>query len=145
MRWLYTLALLAACGDDGGGSPVFPESWSSTYTEVRNCRSSSDHDLHRIRVLADPAALDPYRNHTPFPVGAVVLKAEYDFADTSCTGPVIEWTAMQKLATPEDLGWVWQRVKADRSIDTENDPRCIQCHTDCGVPPDGFDGTCTMP
>lgn len=145
MRWLYPLlVVVAACGDDGG-TPVFPESWASSYTEVRNCRSSSDHDLHRIRVLADPAALAPYRDRTPFPVGSVVLKAEYDFADTSCTGPVIEWTAMQKQATPEDLGWVWQRVKADRSVETENDPLCIQCHTDCGMAPDGFDGTCTMP
>jgi hypothetical protein len=52
---------------------------------------------------------------------------------------------MQKVATPEDLGWVWQRVAADRSVTTENDPLCITCHTSCGVAPDGYDGTCTMP
>lgn len=143
--WYALLVVAAACGDDGG-TPVFPADYTTTYTEVRNCRSSSDHDLHRIRVLADPAALDPYRLRTSaFPVGSVVLKAEYDFADTSCAGPIIMWTAMQKQATPEDLGWVWQRVKADRSVETENDRLCIQCHTDCGVAPDGYDGTCTMP
>jgi len=143
MRLLPALLLLGACTDDA--APKFPASYAATYTEVRNCRSSSDHDLHRIRVLADPAALGPYNARTPFPVGAVVLKAEYDFADVNCSGDPIEWTVMQKLASPEDLGWVWQRVAADRSVTTENDPLCITCHTSCGVAPDGFDGTCTMP
>jgi len=125
---------------------VFPADYAATYTEVRGCRSSSDHDLHRIRVLVDPAAHDPYATRTAaFPVGSIVLKAEYDFGDTSCSGPVIEWTVMQKLGTPEDLGWLWQRVAADRSVTTENDPLCITCHTSCGVAPDGYDGTCTMP
>lgn len=144
MRWWYLLVLVGACTDDP--EPKFPASYAATYTEVRNCRSSSDHDLHRIRVLADPEALGPYMTRTsPFPVGSVVLKAEYDFADVTCSGEPVEWTVMQKLATPEDLGWVWQRVAADRSVTTENDPLCITCHTSCGVSPDGFDGTCTMP
>ncbi|CAN5873715.1 hypothetical protein BH11MYX3_BH11MYX3_44850 [soil metagenome] len=144
MRGLYLLVVVAACSD--GPDPVFPESYAATYTEVRDCRSSSDHDLHRITVLADPAALGAYQTRaSAFPVGSVVLKAEYDFGDTSCTGPVIEWTVMQKLGSPEDLGWVWQRVNADRSVETENDPLCIMCHSDCGVAPDGYDGTCTMP
>lgn len=144
MRWLYVAVLLTACADDP--DPRFPADYTATYTQVRDCRSSSDHDLHRIRVLADPAALGPYNTRTsPFPVDSVVLKAEYDFGDTACAGPVIEWTVMQKLATPEDLGWVWQRVAADRGVTTQNDSRCITCHTSCGVSPDGYDGTCTMP
>ena len=144
MRGLYLLVLVGACTDDP--EPKFPADYAATYTEVRNCRSSSDHDLHRIRVLADPEALGPYTTRTAkFPVGSIVLKAEYDFGDTSCSDEPIEWTVMQKLATPEDLGWVWQRVAADRSVTTENDSLCITCHTSCGVAPDGYDGTCTMP
>lgn len=143
MRWLYLAVLVAACGDP---DPRFPADYAATYTQVRDCRSSSDHDLHRIRVLADPEALAPYMTRTSaFPVDSVVLKAEYDFGDTNCTGPEIEWTVMQKLATPEHLGWVWQRVAADRSVTTENDSLCITCHTSCGIAPDGYDGTCTMP
>lgn len=144
MRWLYLSLALAACGDDA--SPVFRADYAASFTEVRNCRSSSDHDLHRIKVLVAPDALAPYQMRTSaFPVGAIVLKEEYDVGDTGCTGPVIEWTVMQKLATPEDLGWVWQRVAADRSLTNENNPECIHCHTDCGIAPDGYDGTCTMP
>ena len=143
MRWLYVAVFLTACTDDL--EPRFPADYAATYTEVRDCRSSSDHDLHRIRVLADPAALGPYTTRTPFPVDSVVLKAEYDFGDTACTGSVVEWTVMQKLATPETLGWVWQRVAATRSVTTQNDSLCITCHTSCGVAPDGYDGTCTMP
>ncbi len=125
---------------------MFRADYAATYTEVRNCRASSDHDLHRIKVLADPAALGPYQTRTaPFPVGAILLKAEYDFADITCTGPIVEWTVMQKLAAPEDLGWVWQRVAADRSVTSENESLCITCHTDCGDAPEGYDGTCTVP
>ena len=146
MRWLYPLLVLAAaCGDDGP-SPVFPESWASAYTEVRNCRSSGDHELNKVRVLADPAALAPYMTRTqPFPSGAVVLKAEYDFADGNCSGPPVGWTVMQKGGAPEDLGWVWQKVDAKRGVESDNDPQCVQCHSDCGLPPDGYDGTCTVP
>jgi hypothetical protein len=145
VRALLLLCALGACADDAT-PPLFPADYAATYTEVRNCRSSSDHDLHRIRVLVEPQALAPYQMRSaPFPVGAIVLKAEYDFADTSCAAPPIEWTVMQKLGTPDQLGWTWQRVDAKRNLETENDPRCIQCHTDCGVPPDGYDGTCTMP
>ncbi len=144
MRWAYLLLVVGACADDP--TPEFPADYATTYTEVRNCRSSSDHDLHRIRVLAAPEAIGAYTTRmTPFPVDSIVLKAEYDFGDTDCTGPVIEWTVMQKLGTPEDLGWVWQRVAADRSVTTQNDSLCITCHTSCGVAPDGYDGTCTMP
>ncbi|MBA3464686.1 MAG: cytochrome P460 family protein [Deltaproteobacteria bacterium] len=144
MRALHLIVLLAACGDDA--APLFPESYASTYTEVRNCRSSSDHELNRVRVLADPAALAPYMARTqPFPVGSIVLKAEYDFGDTSCAGAPVAWTVMKKLATPEDLGWVWQKVDAKRGVESENDPQCIQCHSDCGVAPLGYDGTCTVP
>ena len=30
-----------------------------------------------------------------------------------------------------------------RRVISENASRCIGCHTGCGVPPDGYEGTCT--
>lgn len=162
MRWvpiaLLPLAIAFGCGDadddDGADEPqpVFPEDYESTYTEVRNCRGSGDHDLNNIRVLADPAAVTPYQDHVdPFPEGSVVLKVEYDFGDTSCEGDPIGWTAMQRLATgssPDTLDWTWQEVDMQRRVIEENGPACIGCHTACGgnAPP-GFpyESTCTAP
>ena len=134
--------MLAACGTDAA-PPAFPATYATSYVEVRNCRSSSDHDLHKIRVLADPAALAPYRDrNAEFPTGAIVLKEEYDFADGNCTGQVIEWTVMEKVAASSNLGWSWQRVDVDRDVVAEDNTRCINCHTQCGVAPDGYLGTC---
>jgi len=148
------VAAVLACGgdDDGDGpsgpAPAFPADYAASYTEVRNCRSSTEHDFNRIRVLADPAALAPYRERdADFPVGSVVLKEEHDFADTDCTGEPIKWTLMQRLAagsSPETLDWYWQDVNAERRVTTENEARCIGCHTSCGVPPEGYLGTCTV-
>lgn len=139
-------ALTAACG---GPEPLFPEDYEATFTEVRDCRQSGDHDLHTIRVLADEAALMAYADRDgPFPPGATVLKVEYDFGDIDCTGPIQQWTVMQKLPVGTavgDLDWEWQTVDADRNVIAENPTRCPACHQGCGQPPDGYDGTCTIP
>jgi hypothetical protein len=157
MRALHLLPLVAlvatACpgddGDDGGVEPRFPEDYAASYTEVRNCRGSGDHDLNNIRILVDPAALTPYQwRQEPFPVGAVVLKEEYDFGDTSCSGALTQWTVMQKLAdgsAPDTLDWAWQQVDAERRVVDEDTPRCIACHQGCGVAPDGYGWTCSIP
>lgn len=140
------VVLVAACGD-GGPEPFFPAD-TSAFVEVRGCRRSADHDLGYIRVLADPAALVPYRDRAaPFPAGAVVLKVEYDFADGTCAGPIRNFTAMRRDAVddPQRLGWSWQRVDADRAVESEDDGRCIGCHAQCGVAPDGYLGTCAVP
>jgi hypothetical protein len=144
------LVALAACnGGDDGPDPDFPADYATTYTEVRNCRASADHDLHNIRILADPSGLATYRDRTgPFPAGAVVVKEEYDFADDSCAGPVLQWTVMTKLAEPNAIPvrtWRWQRVDAERTVVEEDEGRCINCHAGCGNPPDGHDGTCALP
>jgi hypothetical protein len=150
MKRLSVLALLvvAGCGGDDA-APVFPEDYASTYVEVRDCRGSGDHDLHNIRVLADPAALAPYRDRdAPFPEGAIVLKEEHDFDDVDCSRAPIGWTVMQRLApgaSEATLGWRWQDVDADREVISEDDPRCVNCHVECGVPPDGYEGTCAIP
>jgi Cytochrome P460 len=147
MRALLWLAVAAGCGSDVAAE--FPADYATTYLEVRGCRPSGDHDLHSIRVLADPLAWPTYtRRDAPFAEGAVVLKEEYDFADRTCAGPIVEWTVMRRLAGDQGdktAGWAWQRVAADRSVTSEDEPRCIGCHQRCGQSPDGHDGTCAMP
>jgi hypothetical protein len=145
--WPWVLAAVAAgaaCDDEA--VPSFPADYAASFVEVRDCRSSGDHELHRIRVLADPAALAIYTSRAArFPEGALVLKEEYDFADRDCSGPIVEWTVMRRRAGGERGGWAWQRVSAGRQVESEDDPRCIGCHAQCGVAPDGHDGTCAVP
>lgn len=117
---------------------------------MRGCRQSGGaHDINFIRVLADPAALEPYNNRTdPFPEGAVVLKEEYELGDTDCSGPVLQWSVMNRLgagAPASLLGWGWQRVSSLGVVLEEDVPRCYGCHMGCGSPPDGYEGTCTVP
>jgi hypothetical protein len=150
---LTGLALLGACpsddGNDDGPAPEFPADYASSYTEVRNCRPSGDHDLNNIRILASPSALGPYQGRVdPFPVDAVVLKEEYDFGDLTCAGPVKQWTVMRRLpddSSPDTLDWSWQRVDADRNVVDQDASRCIGCHQSCGVAPDGYEWTCALP
>jgi hypothetical protein len=157
---LTSLLVAAACGgdddDDADAAPgvdagvaLFPADYAESYTEVRDCRRSGEHRLNIIRVLADPDALAPYRDRdAPFPVGAVVLKEEHDPADSACEEPPTRWTVMVKLgegADPDRLDWRWQDVDADRSVLSEDQSLCYGCHESCGNPPDGYDGTCTVP
>lgn len=151
LRLLLLLAVVtSACADDDGGvQPVFPADYETTYTEVRDCRTSGDHDLNHIRVLADQAALGPYLDHdAPFPEGSVIIKEEYDFGDNDCTGDIKQWTVMQRLpngTSTETLDWYWQRVDASRNVLGENTPRCWGCHSLCTPDVGGYDFTCTLP
>ncbi len=143
---------MTACGDDGPSSPppLFPTNYAATYQEVRSCRLSIEHDSFYMRVLAAPDALGPYTTRTaPFPVGSILLKEHYDDNDRDCSGPVIGVTAMKKLepgTAAETIGWEWEetddKLVPDPDIEVN---RCVRCHTDCGVAPDGYDGTCTVP
>lgn len=146
------LGSVSACGDDAaprGPEPLFPADYAATYVEVRDCRSSTDHELSRVRVLADPASADAYRSRDGgFAAGDTFVKAEYDYSDTECQGEIQRWTVMVRLAegsSPVTLDYAWQELDAQRNVVTEDDSRCIGCHTSCGVPPDGYLGTCTVP
>lgn len=149
MRAVVLVVLLASCsGDDGGAPPPFPENYETTYFEVRDCRFSLDHDLMRIRVVAAPDTRDAYLTQTPFPTGAMLIKEQFADTDTTCSGPIQRYTVMQKLAagsSPDTLDWTWYQLDGKRKTESVDDRRCIQCHTGCGKPPEGYDGTCTMP
>ncbi|MEO7735600.1 MAG: cytochrome P460 family protein [Kofleriaceae bacterium] len=150
--WMSCLVALAACGggDDGGvQTTLFPAAYAASYVKVRPCRPSADHDLNNVTVLVDPDAVSAYMaRDRPFPTGSVVVKAEYDFGDTDCTGPITLWTVMVQLpagSAPSTIDWHWQKIDANRDVTTDNEPRCIGCHTTCGGPPDGYAGTCSAP
>jgi hypothetical protein len=152
MRPLVTLALAlaAGCGEAATSSPrpAFPADYADSYVEVRSCRKSADHELEHVRVLADPDALGPYEDRaSAFPDGAIVLKEQYDASDTTCSGPIGQWTVMQKNgATSARLSWDWQRVTADRVVIETNAPSCHGCHAGCaGGPQPGYDFTCADP
>lgn len=153
-RWLLALAVaVVGCDDDSGdegidAEPFYPADFEAAYSEVRPCMPSGDHDLNNVRILVDAAAMGPYVERVdPFPVDAVVVKAEYDFGDTACAGEISFVTVMKKLAagsSPDTLDWAWQKVSVEREVLEEDTPRCISCHTGCGVPPDGHDGVCAI-
>jgi hypothetical protein len=146
----FIVAVTGCSGDDGGGGdpPLFPANYAESYQQVRNCRGSIEHGPVRVRVLADPGALQPYMTRVgAFPVGSIVLKEEFDEEDLSCATP-FQYTVMQKLepgSSPDTLDWTWQTVDKKRKVVVEEVRRCWQCHSDCGKPPEGFDGTCTVP
>jgi hypothetical protein len=117
------------------------EDYASTFSEVRSCRRSIDHDLRFVRVLANPGAMNAYQGRSvPFEPGAIVVKEEYDGADSVCHGPVQGWTVMRR----DQTGWGFQRLTSARQV-SPADPRCASCHAACGVPPDGYEGTCASP
>ena len=153
MRSVAIVVVLAACGsgDDGGSDAavLFPADYAASFVEVRNCRISGDHELDQIIVKTDPVAAQAYQlRDRAFEIGAIVLKEERDPSDSSCTTDIIKWTVMVRLATgssPGTLDWKWQKVNADRKVISEDEPLCIGCHQTCGVPPDGYLGTCALP
>lgn len=152
MNRLVIILLCVGCSDEPPSEPTgpsFPANYAATYKEVRNCRPSGDHDLNRVRVVADPAAFGPYsKRDAPFPVGAVVLKEEYDIADTNCSGPITQWTVMKRLtkgSAPKTLDWLWEKVNNKRAVVETDTPRCYGCHTACTPAAGGFENTCELP
>jgi hypothetical protein len=153
LRYVFACAVamlsLACGGDDGTAVPLLPADYASHFVEVRDCRRSADHDLNFVRILADADAAAVYQARTgTFPEGSIVVKEEHDFADDTCAGPIVGWTVMVAVAAgsaPGKLDWQWQRLDETRRDQTEDERRCISCHTSCGQPPDGFLGTCAHP
>jgi hypothetical protein len=143
--WL--VAALAACSVEpqAAEAPLFPADAPSTWQQVRDCRHSHEHELNHIRVLADPAAVGPYLGwNAPFPVGATLLKLEYD--DDACSH-LIRYTVMQKRAAGSDVergDWRWQTVSPAREVLPSATATCVGCHrVHCSeADGTGFDLTC---
>ena len=68
--------------------------------------------------------------------------------DGACADALLQFTVMQKLepeTSPAMLDWHWEKISPAREVLESDDQKCIRCHTNCGKPPDGLDGTCTVP
>ena len=146
--WLLALGLLScseAKTEPPGPAPIFPADFEASWQEARSCRFSHDHDLRSIRVFADAAAYTPYLDWTaPFPMGATLVKIEYEDADCQV---VLGLTAMQKLPVGSDppvRDWAWQKLDASRKVLSATDvpSRCIDCHEYHCREPYGWDWTC---
>src|SRR5437660_779626 len=141
MRLAVTCALLLACGTDGAPA-LFPDNYAATYQEVRSCRMSLEHSAN-VRILASPDAFEAYSGRkSAFPVGSIVLKEEYAQSDASCAKGILHYTVMQKLATdsaPATLDWEWEKDGADKRQVQTDIPTCVNCHSVCGKPPQGYD------
>lgn len=131
---------------DAGREPVFPADFAEHYPEVRDCRHSHEHELRYIRVMVSESAREPYARlspDTPYPVGATLVKLEYD--DPDCA-ELVEYTAYRKLPAgenPPGNDWLWQRVSPERVVVEQGAPwTCITCHKYHCAPPYGYDLTC---
>lgn len=144
------LLLALGCGDDKttdpppAATPYFPSDYLATYSLVRDCRFSVEHDGFFIAVHCNPSAAPAYQSGVyPFVEGTVIVKTLYNNDD--CTG-VAGYAVMKKGApgsAPSTGDWSWQDVGADRSVLQEGSIQaCISCHTGCT---EGRDFTCTNP
>jgi hypothetical protein len=150
--YLLALALVtaASCGGGDDAEPSFVTAdYADTFTEVRDCRRSIDHDLEFVRILADAEALAAYRDReVEFPVGSIVVKEQYLDNDDDCSGEIVRYTAMRKLedgADPDFIDWEWQAIDTDFGVIADEDPiGCASCHASCEEP-EGYLGTCAAP
>jgi hypothetical protein len=148
---IAALALAAACGGEdtiGTRAEIIPDDWETAWAELRDCRNSHEHNLHHIRVFANAAAEEPYRElspDTPYPVGAILLKPEYDYPGCN-PEDIVRFTVMEKQPSGYSArgnDWRWIQTSADLTIEEDGErPGCISCHEDHCAPPVGYDMTC---
>jgi hypothetical protein len=112
--------------------PIFPANYRETYSIVRDCRLSIEHGGVMIRVWADPTSAQAYLDEAnPLPVGAVVVKEEFEGVDCDTDSELLRWRPMRKEDPgfdPEHGDWAWQWVNADRSVLFNDKTTCIGCH-----------------
>lgn len=141
---LLPAALVAACDgaadqarDDAsdpapGAAQAVVGAEHATWAELRDCRHSHEHELNHIRVFANELAAAPYTKlaaDTPYPVGSVLVKAEYE--DDACT-KLVGYTALRKEAPgagPGEGDWRWQKLGPDFQVLQDGAPTaCVHCH-----------------
>jgi hypothetical protein len=136
MRWFaLAAALIGGCAqvDSVNAEMVLPVDYRTTFAQVRNCRSSSDH-MPAILVRMPPELVDVYNGGPyPFPAGALVVLEVY--RDPGCMD-LQEYAVMKKHQPGYDSAgadWQWYRLDERRLIvETGKIARCVSCHQDCG-------------
>jgi hypothetical protein len=112
--------------------PIFPANYRDTYTEVRDCRNSTEHGA-TIRVWVNDVGAAAYRaDENPLPVGTIVVKEEFVGADCGDDDDLMFWSVMRKEAPgfdAADADWRFQEVGApNRNVRLDNKVTCIDCH-----------------
>lgn len=141
---------LACDPDDGGPAPIYPADWATSFTKVRDCRQTPEHDLNHVTLHVDPASVALWQQCVVydstcterFAEGATFIKAEY--SDSACTDLVLVSAAKKSsdAAFADVGGWHWQEVQADGRVAEDGAvERCARCHESC----DGsYDHRCVM-
>jgi hypothetical protein len=130
-------------------TPLFDEDYLDSYSVVRDCRRSMDHDGLFIRIYANDVAADVYNARTgALPDGSTFIKEEH--TDSTCNeAGLVGWAVMRRVAgsRPESDDWQFQFVDtAERELSANVREGCVSCHlNDCLGSGPGFDGTCAMP
>ncbi len=156
---LMIIALSAAvfavsCGGDSNPTPpdpdpvdpFFAEDFAQSYTLVRDCRFSTDHNLSKVRVYVNAVGAQNYLDGTyPLPVGTIAVKVLTNGQAADCAGAAEEIVAMRKGVpgtAPTYGDWEWQAVNPDRSVRLSGQlfDQCIACHSSCTF---GRDFMCT--
>ena len=142
---------MISCGKDSAGpeqkesqDPFFAANFIQTFTQVRDCRFSSTHDGHNVRVFINSEAAAAYLNGTyPFALGDVIVKILYNVPDCN---DIAGYVSMRKglAGTASQSGdWEWQEVSVDRIVEKAGQlPACISCHSSCT---NNRDFTCADP
>lgn len=150
-RLVAAIALIGAtagCGGDttdpGSTEAAFPADYLASFTQVRDCRFSVEHDGVFITVHANDVANDAYVNGVyPLPEGSMLVKTLYD--DPECS-QLAGYAVMVKMQDGYESGagdWYWESVDAGRSVEQGGRLQsCLSCHVGCT---DGRDFTCTDP
>ncbi len=127
------------------GPPVYPADFLESFSAARPCFLTHEHELRYVQVFADALAYPTYTEfEDPYPVGATIVKVEYDSPD-GCEA-ITQYTAMKKLEAgenPPGHDWWWQRVSPEGRVLEEGAPAtCINCHRVHCEDPYGYDLTC---
>jgi hypothetical protein len=140
LRALLSAALLLALGPLAGceepefqSTPILPSDYRNSFSVVRPCQTSVDHDLSHVVVLTSPEAAQAYRSGLAnFPSGSVVALELY--SDPSCRD-LNGWAVMRKEGGGYDDGfgdWRWQELDTFRRVLSDGkNRRCTTCHVTC--------------
>ena len=137
---------VSADAADAAPALIFPLDFQASYTEVRNCRPTSEHGLGMlISVVASPDAAKAYTAGTyPFAEGTILVKTIFEDIDGTCS-EVSTYSAMRKGAkgsSPTTGDWEWQETDASGTILTNRPAgNCFSCHSECA----SRDFACTDP
>jgi hypothetical protein len=119
--------------------PIAPADYRTSFTQVRDCRFSIEHDGVQIRVWANDIAMAAYlAEENPLPVGSVIVKEEF-IGDNCDDDPDLNILSVMRKETSgfdnEDNDWHFQEINpTSRAVITNTKTDCIECHrNDCSA------------